>query len=150
MWLVLPLASVLFPKLVHSAAKAEKTNLGTLVLLGTAVLAVTGAAGTSVLGRWVVAFVYDETYARAVTTLLPWYVFAMVPLSVANVLLNNLLARPASKWALAFSVLGVALAYLYAITRFHESMEMVVQTMGVANLVFLGVCAWFTWRGKAT
>src|ERR1019366_4591565 len=42
LWLVLPLAAVMFPKIVHNTAKSEKSNLLGLVLLGTAVLAVCG------------------------------------------------------------------------------------------------------------
>ena len=36
MWLVLPLATVMFPKIVHSVARSEKSNLLGVVLLGTA------------------------------------------------------------------------------------------------------------------
>ena len=46
LWLVMPLAAVMFPKIVHAAAKSEKINLFNLVVLGTAVLAICGGAGT--------------------------------------------------------------------------------------------------------
>ncbi len=48
LWLVLPLAAVMFPKIVHSAARSEKSNLLGMVLLGTGVLAATGALGLTV------------------------------------------------------------------------------------------------------
>ena len=93
MWLVGPLAAVMFPKIVHAKAKAEKSDLMGVVLLGTVVLAAGGAIGLWVLGPWVVKFMFRPDYVQAASVLLPWYAWAVVPLSVANVLLNNLLAR---------------------------------------------------------
>jgi O-antigen/teichoic acid export membrane protein len=144
MWLVLPLASVMFPRLVHSAAKSEKNNLMSVVLLGTAALSVVGALGLSILGPWVVRFVYKPEFVKVASSILPWYASAMVPLALANVLLNNLLARPASKMGLAICVLGLALAYMFALTRFHEELTSVLKVLGVFNLLLLAVCAWFS------
>jgi len=143
MWLVGPLASVMFPRIVHSAAKAEKSNLMNLVLVGTAVLAVVGAASLSLLGPWIVRIVYPANYVPVATSVLPWYAGAMVPLTLANVLLNNLLARSAFKVVAPVCILAVA--YGFALTRFHDSLVMVLQTMGVFNLALALICAWFTW-----
>ena len=142
MWLVLPLASVMFPRIVHSAAKKEKTNLMGLVFLGTAILAVVGALGLSLLGPWVVRFVYKPEFVQAASSILPWYASAMVPLALANVLLNNLLARPDSKLFLAVGVLGLALGYIFALTQFHASPVMVLKIMGICNLLLLALCSW--------
>jgi O-antigen/teichoic acid export membrane protein len=149
MWLVLPLASVMFPRIVHSAAKSEKSNLVNLVLFGTAVLAVVGAGVLALLGPWVVRVIYPNQDGQIVNSLLSWYAAAMVPLAVANVLLNNLLARPASKLIPSLCILAVGIGYLYALTRFHDTMVMVLQTMGAGNLLLLVVCAWFTWSGRS-
>jgi hypothetical protein len=72
----------------------------------------------------------------------------MVPLALANVLLNNLLARPDSKWGLAISVLCLALAYMFALTQFHSSLVAVLKTLGAFNLLLLGVCAFFSLKGN--
>ena len=93
LWLVLPLAAVMFPKIVHAAAKSEKTNLFNLVVLGTAVLAICGGLGLWLVGPMVVKIVYKTSYVAATTALLPWYAGAMVPLALANVMVNDLLAR---------------------------------------------------------
>lgn len=148
MWLVLPLAAVMFPRIVHSAARAEKTNLLSVVLVGTAVLAVAGVAGLVLLGPWVVRIPYPESFANVVIPLLPWYAGAMVPLAVANVLLNDLLARPASKLRLGLAILTVALAYMFCLTRFHASLVQVLQVMGCFNLLLLAVCALFHRAGR--
>lgn len=148
MWLVLPLASVMFPRLVHSAARGEKTNLLGLVLLGTGLLGVAGAAGLSIVGPFLLPILYPAYPPAAVAKLLPWYAGAMVPLGLANVLLNNLLARPSSKLLPALAVFFLAAGYLLALTQFHATQIMVLQTMGVANLLLLSICAWFTWGAK--
>lgn len=148
MWLVLPLAAVMFPRLVHSAAKAEKNNLMGLVLLVTGALAIAGAAGLTLLGPWIVRLIYQPSFVEVATAVLPWYVSAMVPLALANVLLNHLLARPASTLVPALCIFGLSLAYLFALTQFHDSLVTVLKVLGVFNLGLLAVCAWFTWHGR--
>jgi O-antigen/teichoic acid export membrane protein len=148
MWLVLPLASVMFPRIVHSAARKEKSNLMAMVLMVTAALALAGALGLTLLGPWVVRMVYKPEFVEVASSLLPWYASAMVPLALANVLLNNLLARPDTKLPLAFSIFVLALGYLFALTQFHESLVMVLQVFGLFSLTLFAICAWFTWRGK--
>jgi O-antigen/teichoic acid export membrane protein len=145
MWLVLPLASVMFPRLVHSAAKGQQTNLLGMVLLGTAVLGIAGALGLSILAPWIVPIIYKSSYVSVVAQILPWYVSAMVPLAVANTLLNNLLARPASKLLPASCVSLLSAGYLFALTQLHSSLVTVLKTMGVFNVLLLVVCALFTW-----
>ena len=146
MWFVGPLAAVMFPRLVHSAAKAEKSNLMGLVLMGTGVLAIVGAASLSVLGPFIVKIVSGEKFVAVASSILPWYAFAMVPLCLANVLLNNLLAQSSLKAAVPLFVLAVA--YGFALTRFHDSLQMVLKTMGLCNVALLLICAWFTWAVK--
>ncbi|HTL59419.1 MAG TPA: lipid II flippase MurJ [Candidatus Limnocylindrales bacterium] len=144
MWLVLPLASVMFPRLVHSAARSEKSNLMGVVLMGTGLLAVTGALGLWLVGPWVVRLIYKPEFVQVASSILPWYAFAMVPLSLANVLLNNLLARPDSKWGLALSVFLLSVAYMIGLTEFHTSLVTVLKTVGAFNLLLLGLCGWFS------
>jgi O-antigen/teichoic acid export membrane protein len=146
MWLVGPLATVMFPKLVHAKAKAEKTNLVGIVLTGTAILAAGGAVGLWVLGPWVVKFMFKPSYVQAASVLLPWYAWAVVPLSVANVLLYNLLAHSLFKVVPALCVLAVA--YAFALTQFHDTPVTVIKTLGTCNLFLLAICAWYTWGAK--
>lgn len=146
LWLVLPLAAVMFPKIVHSTAKSEKTNLLGIVLLGTAALVVCGVLGLWLLGPWVIKIIYPAGYVSATLAVLPWYAGAMVPLSLANVLVNDLLARGKFQ-AVPFLVL-LAIFYGLALTQFHSSLVMVLKTLGIFNLLLFAVCAWFTWGRK--
>ena len=143
LWLVMPLATVMFPRLVHSAAKSEKTNLMGIVLLGTAVLAALGAISLTVLGPWVVRFVFKPSFIEVATKILPWYAWAMLPIALANVLLNHLLAHGAYRVVAPLVVLVIG--YAFALTRFHDSLIMVLQTLGVFGIGALALCAWFSY-----
>ena len=148
MWLVGPLAAVMFPKIVHAKAKGEKSDLMGVVLVGTVILAAGGATGLWLFRPWVVPFMFKPNYVEPAAVLLPWYAWAVVPLAVANVLLNNLLARSLFKVVPALCVLAVG--YAFALSYFHATPVMVIKTLGVGNLVLLAVCAWYTWGpGKA-
>jgi O-antigen/teichoic acid export membrane protein len=144
-WLVGPLATVMFPKLVHAKARAEKTDLVGVVLIGTLIFAAGGATGLWVLGPWVVKFMFPPSFVQAATALLPWYAWAVVPLALGNVLLNNLLAHSHFKVVPALCVLAVT--YAFALTQFHDSPVTVIKVLGAGNLLLLAICAWYTWGG---
>ncbi len=146
MWLVVPLATVMFPKIVHSVARSEKSNLLGVVLLGTAVLAAGGAVGLTILGPWVVKLAYSKQYVSVAAAVLPWYAWAMVPLSLAYALVNNLMAR--SQFGVVPVLWLLAAAYGVALTQFHDTLITVLKTLGIFNLLLLGVCAWFNFHGS--
>ncbi|MGA8492272.1 MAG: hypothetical protein WB711_17735, partial [Terriglobales bacterium] len=144
MWLVVPLATVMFPKIVHSVARSEKSNLLGVVLLGTGILAAGGALGLTILGPWVIRLIYSKDYVSVAASVLPWYAWAMVPLSLAYALVNNLLAR--SQFRIVPVLLLLAAAYGVALTQFHGTLITVLKTLGAFNLLLLGASAWFTLR----
>jgi hypothetical protein len=150
LWLVLPMAAVMFPKLVQSRAKAEKNNLFNLVVLGTAGLSICGALGLWLVGPLVVRFVAHASDVTATMALIPWYAAAMVPLALANVLVNDLLAR--ARFGVVPFMVVLALAYgftLPAMLNHYHRLEVVLQTLGAFNLLLFAICAWFTWVVKA-
>ena len=95
-----------------------------------------------------VKFVYKPSYVQVAASILPWYAAAMIPLALANVLLNQLLARPASKLPLALGVFILALGYIFALLQFHSSLVRVLQVMGICNLLLLALCASFSIKAK--
>jgi O-antigen/teichoic acid export membrane protein len=157
LWLVLPLATVMFPKIVHSAARSEKNSLLGPVLLGTGILAAGGAGGLCILGPWIVKQFYNDTFVQVASSVLPWYAWAMVPLALANVLINNLLARANFRVVPALAVLAAAYGVALAVVGRHAGnladpqvgLRMMLQTLGVFNLLLLAVCAGFTWGAKS-
>jgi O-antigen/teichoic acid export membrane protein len=146
LWLVLPLAAVMFPKIVHANAKSEKSNLLGIVLFGTAILAICSAAGLCLVGPFVVKLVYTPAYVAETTKLLPWYAGAMIPLALANVLVNDLMARAKFKAVLPMVLVVVAYGFTlpFMLHKFPGHMVVALQTLGAFNLLLLGVCAWFT------
>ncbi len=153
LWLVLPLAAVMFPKIVHANAKSEKSNLFGLVVLGTAVLGICGMAGLWLIGPLLVKIIYKSGDLAGTMALIPWYAGAMVPLALANVLVNDLLAR--LQFRVVPFMVALAVAYGFALplmlNHFPGRLEVVLQTLGAFNLLLFLVCAWFTWgvKGKA-
>ena len=147
LWLVLPLAQVMFPKIVQSAMHKEKSNLVGLVLLGTLILAAVGALGLTLLRKWIIGFVFTHDFVAVGQSIMPWYAWAMVPLALANVLANNVLAR--GQFRVVPPLMILALAYGAALMRWHTSLIGVLQIMGGFNVLLLLVCAWFTWRQPA-
>ncbi len=146
-WLVGPLAAVMFPRVVQSSAKSEKSNLMRGVLIGTFVIAVVGATGLVVVGPFVIKIIYPK-FAAQVIELIPWYAFTMVPLALGNVLLNNLLAKGSFRIVPLLVVL--ALGYAFTLTRYHDSPITVLKVLCAFNVLLLTVSAWFTWRDSLT
>jgi O-antigen/teichoic acid export membrane protein len=150
LWLVTPLATVMFPKIVHSHAKSEKTNLLGIVLLGTGLLGICGTVGLWVAGPLIVKIVYKSGDVNATLALIPWYAGAMIPLALVNVLVNDLLAR--ARFAIVPIMVALAVVYGFtlpmALHHFPGRLEVVLQTLSVFNVVLLGICAWFTWGRK--
>jgi O-antigen/teichoic acid export membrane protein len=147
LWVVLPLATVMFPKIVHSHAKSEENNLFSIVVLGTAVLGICGMLGLWVFGPLATRIVYSAKDVPGVMALIPWYAGAMVPLGMANVMVNNLLAR--SKFQVVPYMVFLAIAYGFAmpfmLSHFPGRLQVPLQTIGVFNTLLFGVCAVFTW-----
>ena len=150
LWLVMPLATVMFPKIVHANATAQKNNLFALVVLGTAILSIVGAGSLWLLGPWIVRFVAHAGDVKGVMALIPWYAGAMVPLALANVMVNDLLAR--ARYAVVPWMMVLAIAYGFTapwmLKHFPGRIEVVLQTLGGFNLLLFLVCAWFAWGRK--
>lgn len=143
-WAVGPLTAVMFPRIVASAVRSQRSNVFGLTLACTAAIAVVSAVGLWILGPWVVRIMAKPSYVEVTTQILPWYAGAMVPLCVANVLASNLLGK--SQFHVVLPIAG--LAVLYGITLFlvHDSFVQVLQLLGLFNLALLVICAWFTFH----
>ena len=141
-----PMAAVMFPKIVQSVARAEKTDVLAHALGVTALAGGAAAIGCTLFPSLPLRIVYDKSFLDVATPLVPWFAWCMLPLTLATVLLNGLLARAqyrAVPWLVAVAI-GYGLALYYR----HETFRMVIQTLGIFSLLLLGVCAWFTWGRK--
>lgn len=147
-----PLAMVMFPKIVQSAARAEKTDVLTQALLATASLGAVAALALTLFPQLPFRILNKPSYLP-ITQLIPWFAWCMLPLTLTNVLLNNLLARSRFKvvpWAVATAVLyGIALLvfgkFMQSGHRLND-FKSVVQILGICNLVLLVIVIRFTWK----
>ncbi|MBI4323967.1 MAG: hypothetical protein HY674_01760 [Chloroflexi bacterium] len=154
--LTTPLAAVMFPKIVRSLARSEKTDALVLAMGATVLLGGLAAVGCTVFPELPlrIMFFTKPEYLKA-APLVPWFMWCMVPLTVANVLVGNLLAR--AQFAAVPWLVAVAAGYGITLTIFvHSAQAMepfrafraVVQILGLFGLLLLAVAAWFTWREK--
>jgi hypothetical protein len=152
----LPLAMVMFPKVVRNMSGGPPTRVLGWTLLATGVLGAGVALGCTGLGvalrhlagtpagdlaawpqslvNWIQA---NGQGALFVGWLIPWFVWCMLPLAIANVLLNHLMAE--GRYRVVPWLIVVALAYVTTAALAGTTYLRVVQMLGVFNLLFLGV-----------
>lgn len=119
-----PMAAVMFPKVVRSAAGAGPTDAARKAVIATALLGGMAALACTLLPALPLRIIYFRTpfYWQA-SPLVPWFAWALLPLILANVLLTNLLARERFRvvplaLAVALGYFGVLLVQKNAMTRF--------------------------------
>jgi O-antigen/teichoic acid export membrane protein len=149
-FLTQPLAAVMFPKIVQSAARSEKSDALAIALGATAFAGAATAIGCTLFPALPLWVIYDKSFFDHASPLVPWYAWSMLPLTLAMVLANALLAR--SRFSVVPWLAGIAVAYslaLYWQLHFnHGTFRTVIQTLGIFSTLMLAVCAWFTWGLK--
>jgi O-antigen/teichoic acid export membrane protein len=121
MSLTTPLVAVMYPKIVESAARARRSDALVLALGATAGVAGVLSLGCSVfpeLPLRIILFRRPELWTAA--TLVPWFAWALLPLVLTNVLVNNLMAR--ERFRHAFWFVGVAGSYVGTLWFLRESL----------------------------
>jgi hypothetical protein len=71
----------------------------------------------------------------------------MLPLALANVLINHLLAH--KRYAVVPWLVAVAVGYWFTINHYHDSYLTVVKAIGGFNLLMLLVVGGFAWFSRA-
>jgi len=137
-----PLAAVMFPKLVHSAARAQKTDLMGLTLLGTLGLSLMAVLGLTLVGPYLMK-IFSKGHYEVIVPLLPLFAGGMTLLGLGNVLLYNMMAH--SRFKIVPLLLAVAAGYWWTLQHYHESFRMIVQVFCIFALAYLGLCSLFTW-----
>jgi len=163
-----PLAAVMFPKLVREAAGTKSNVLGQ-AFIGTALLGVLAGIGCT-LAAWLLPGLIDlfpvlaakKKIVTEITPLIPYFIWSMLPLALANVFVAALMAREryrAVPWLVATAIAyGLTLVWLtktaYAPTTLENWMgfwyttdaippppHTIILTLGGFNLAFLGTAA---------
>lgn len=151
-----PLALVMFPKVVRGAAKGDKTDALRMTLVSTLALGGLAAVACTVVPWLPVRILFASIPTGMSAPLVPWFAWGMLCFTVANVLLSDRIARNDFRfvpWVVALAVAyGAALwlvkARLLAGTP-PEAFLLVVRMLCVANLALLALAAFFSRRGTA-
>ncbi|MGV3755464.1 MAG: lipopolysaccharide biosynthesis protein [Verrucomicrobiota bacterium] len=151
-----PLAMVMFPKIVQSAAKAEKSDALKLTLISTAVMGGLAAIASTLL-PWlplrVLYFKSPDMWQAA--PLVAGFAWCMLLLTMANVVVGGLLAR--KRYAFIPWLMLLAAAYVFTMIQLRpwlpqldsfEAYRMIVRTMTAFNAAALVLAVWFAWGRK--
>jgi len=91
---------------------------------GTAVLGGIGALGLTAMAPLVIKLGFRPAFV-SIAYLVPWFAWCMLPLAMANVLINNLLAR--SEFKVVPWLVAVAVGYVVVLNRSLASFLSVVR-----------------------
>jgi O-antigen/teichoic acid export membrane protein len=146
-FLTAPLAAVMFPKVVRSAALSEKTNVLAQALGATGIIGALAALACTIMPELPLRILSRENFIGS-AWLVPWFAWCMLPLAVANVLISNLLAR--QRYAVVPWLVTVAAGYGITLRYMHGSFTTVIKTLGVFGVLLVAVCVVFTvWTPRA-
>jgi O-antigen/teichoic acid export membrane protein len=147
-----PLTAVMFPKLARAKATGEKSRVLELTL-GTTIFFVSCAAIAATILPWLPVLIMGGHKYLVAAPLVPWFAWAMLPLTLSQVMVNNLMAR--SKFSAVPWLIVVAVGYGFALSYVGQhygagpdtflGFRRMIQTLGIFNLLLFGVCAVFTW-----
>jgi O-antigen/teichoic acid export membrane protein len=140
-YFTMPMAMVMFPKLARSKATGEKSHALELALGVTALAGAAAALGCTIFPSLPLRVVYDKSFLDISTPLVPWFAWCMLPLTLATVLLNSLMAR--SQFNAVPWLVAVAVAYGLTLYFYHKSFTQVIQTLGIFSVIMLAVCVWY-------
>ena len=143
MWVSAPMVLVMFPKIAASAGTGEDRRVLFLTVGATALAAGGAAVVCTLFPALPLLVLQGKKLAGTAAPLVPQYVWCLLPLALANVLLNNLLAR--KRYWVVVPLGAVVLGYWLALQRFHDSPQQIIWTMGGAATAALMVCVLATW-----
>ncbi len=151
--IAIPLSIVMFSKIAHSAARSEKSGTLALTLKSTLSLGGAMALVCTIMPSLPLRLVYFFSYEKVAPAgvLVPWSVWTMLILSVANVLSAGLLARKAFAIVPWMVVLAVAYgATLWSLQGYLLSLELftafrtVIQVQMLFSLLLLVASIWYS------
>lgn len=154
---VAPVALVMFARVARSVARSEHSNSLGLTLAATAFFGLTAAAGCTLFPQLPLRVMYagnPDMWKAA--PLVPWFAWALLPWTLANVLVQNILARGQFKavpWivlvpALYAAALGAQASRLLVMAPFDAFIR-VIQTLGAFNVLLCIIAGCFSRAPRA-
>lgn len=117
--LCVPIAAVMFPKVVRSRETGEGTNALRLGVVATASIALAAALFCTVLPKLplqIMFFTKPEIVKAHV--LIPWFMWAMIPVTMYNLLVNYLIAR--ARYGIIVWAAVLPVAYALTLNNFFK------------------------------
>lgn len=155
---IAPVSLVMFARVAQSVARAERTDTLGMTLGATILFGAVAAIGCTMLPWLPLKMIYlkNPEMMRA-APLVPWFAWALLPLTVANVLVQNILARGKFKAVPWLCLVPVVYAISLRLQSHHLltlppmiAFVRVIETLGLASLAMCAVAAWFSWGGRQT
>lgn len=151
---IAPVALVMFARLARSVARQEGADSLGMTLIATVLFGIAAGIGCTLLPELPLKAMYHLNPAMwKAAPLVPWFAWALLPVTVANVLVQNLLARgrfEAVPWLLLVPAGYAAALCLQARTLIalppFAAFERVIATLGLAGLVLCALAGWFSRR----
>jgi O-antigen/teichoic acid export membrane protein len=151
-----PMAVVMFPKVVSGLARAQRTDSFQLALVGTAVLGVSGALICTIFPSLPLRIIYFNNEKFWISAqLVPWFMWGMLPVTLANVLIADLLAK--RRFTVSIWLLVIAIGYAFSIEHYlhgvpkedyFAAFKGVVQRLGMFSCLLLAVSGFLSWRTR--
>jgi len=146
-----PLTTVMFPKIAQSAANSEKVSVLMQALGVTALMGVGTALCLTIMPQVPLFLLYGQSQSPALE-LIPIYAWCLLPLPLANVLVNNLLAR--ERYGVVPWITALAVAYYFVLSHVAKTsagqspqrFDAILYTLGGFGVLLLGVCLAYTWQ----
>jgi O-antigen/teichoic acid export membrane protein len=154
---IAPVALVMFARAAQSVARQERSDSLGMSLMATILFGCVAAVGCTLFPKLPLRLMYitnPEMWKAA--PLVPWFAWALLPLTVANVLVQHILARAQFKavpWLMLVPAVYAAALCLQApalvrMPRFDAFIR-VIQTMGLASTLLCLLAAQFSRRRPA-
>jgi len=135
-----PMAWVMFPLLVKSRVMGQRDNALIYTAGVTLGVGALGALGLTLWPELPLRFLAKGAH-MGFAWMVPWFAWCLLPLSLANVLINNVLAR--ERYAAVPWLIAVAIGYGIALRYNHETFTSVIKTLGLFGLLLVAVCVVF-------
>jgi O-antigen/teichoic acid export membrane protein len=153
--LCVPVAAVMFPKIVRSRATATGSDALRLAVIGTAVIAGATAIFCTFFPEVPLRILYHKSPEMVqAAPLIRWFMWAMVPVTIYNVLINNLIARERYgivPWAAVLSI-GYAVTLHFFLTATRQppfvTFQRVIQILIFFSTTLMLISVYFSRRAS--
>ena len=144
-FITIPLAAVMFARLVQSGARAENTGVAKQAFAVSAGGGVIAAIGCTLFPELPLRLLSPPAFWNA-AWLVPWFAWGMLPLALSYILVNSLLAR--ERYAAVPVLVMLAIGYGFTLSVRHASYLQIVQTFCFFSSLLFITCLGFTWHAN--